>query len=110
MLRGLLRPTIEKVVYAVLAWLYPYNRNARLPQRLEGKYLTFTRTGTGTGGMGHWDVSSRRGKFVMGWIDWNPQWRAYHFRPHHEGVFNGGGIAEIYAFLRDLGTETGRFV
>ncbi len=104
------RRIAEWIVARLLTWLHPLQPAARLPETLEGKFLRFKRTGTGTGSMGHWDVSSRRGGFLLGWIDWNPQWRAYHFRPHHEAVFNGGGIAEIYAFLRDLGGEVGRFI
>jgi hypothetical protein len=104
------RRAAEAIVYWLLGWLYPTNPNARIPQQREGKFLSFRRTGTGTGAMGHWDVYSRRGKFIIGWIDWNPQWRAYHFRPHHEAVFNGGSVAEVYVFLKELGVEVGRFV
>ena len=57
-----------------------------------------------------WTVRSVRGQFELGVIEWSPQWRAYRFRPAADLVCNGGMLAEVYAFLRQRGAVTGRFV
>ncbi len=72
------------------------------PTRLEGRYLRFQHAPT----VAHhesWDVISRRGLFQMGVVEWSPQWGAWSFKPHCDSRFPLTALAEVYAFIRDLG-------
>lgn len=79
----------------------------------EGKYLRFVLMGA-RAHMPKYTVYSRRGDFIMGEVEWSPQWGAYSFVPLSEKDsivrWNAGSIAEMYAFLKELGEATGRFL
>lgn len=86
-------------------WLVP----PPTPTPREGKWVRFVPAGTSMGEP-CWDIMSQRGGFTMGRIRWSPQWRAYGFSANEQTMYNGGAIAEIYAFLKERGEATGRFV
>lgn len=79
------------------------------PNRLEGKWCQFALAGKYQGEP-RWQIFSRRGGFTMGEIRWSSTWRAYYFHGDPEVTYNGGSLAEIYAFLKERGQVTGRFV
>lgn len=79
------------------------------PNRLEGKWCQFALAGKYLG-EARWQIFSRRGGFTMGEIRWSAQWRAYYFHADAEVTYNAGSLAEIYAFLKERGQATGRFV
>ena len=79
------------------------------PPRREGKWVRFVPAGTSLG-QPCWDIYSQRGGLNMGRIRWSPQWRAYGFSADDVALYNGGSVAEIYAFLKERGQHAGRFV
>ena len=94
-------------VWAVLR-ADPHPSVGRAPR--EGKWLRFVPSGT-RAHLPAWEIRSQRGGFSMGVVEWSPQWRAYTvFNLAPDLRWNAGSIAELYAFLKERGTETGRFV
>jgi len=99
---------LAEVLLEVVFWLRPTRADIPIKQR-EGKFAAFNCQGDRFG-KSMYVVRSQRGGFELGWIEWSPQWGAYSFRAHPESRFNGQLVAEIYAFLKERGQATGRFI
>jgi hypothetical protein len=90
---------------ALIAWIRRRPVGHVPPTRREGRYLRFI-DGPIIAHQTSYAVISRRGAFAMGRIEWSPQWRAWMFRAageYGESVYPLSALAEIHAFMRDLG-------
>lgn len=87
----------------VANWLDQRDRQIRDSEKRTtgGKRLLFELHGHALG-RPRYRVSSVRGGFTMGQIEWSNQWREPKFVPAYEAVFDRQSIAEIYAKLRDF--------
>lgn len=110
-----LRARLIDLVWTIYVWLQPVVPDERLllPYHREGKFCRFDRQGGGAD-YPTYRISSQRGQFSMGRIEWSPQWRAYSFvsagAPSDIVRWNALAVAEVYVFLKELGASTGRFV
>lgn len=71
------------------------------PPSLGGKMLGFTQRSRNLG-YPVISITSLRGGFYMGTIEYSNQWGRPKFSAHYEAVFDQQCIAEIYAAMRDF--------
>jgi hypothetical protein len=63
-------------------------------------YLSFEDKGTSPSGLTRrWQVKSKQGEQVLGWIEWKAQWRKYVFSPTCYTVWDAGCLADVTEFL-----------
>lgn len=106
-----LRIWLATRLHALEYWLVPAPAP---PLQRGGKWLRFEADGRRFGEP-HWCILSQRGDFLMGFIQWSPQWHAYSFVSVGDASsdivrWNAGSLAEVYAFLKERGQASGRFV
>lgn len=73
------------------------------PTRREGRLTIFTIRGHVSMGRPTYKVLSSRGGFAIGHVEFRNQWQAWSYMPLDGVPHNLELLAQVYAFLRELG-------